>query len=201
MSRKTAELITWHLKCRVDLEVLIHPAQSAAWKHFDEVHPSFACHLRNVHLGLGTDEFNPWSHSSTSYSCWPIFIVVHNLHPKMCMRPEFTFLTLVIVGPKSLIKNIDVFLHPLIDDLKQLCLSRVETYDNFRKENFIMRAMLMWTITDFPGYGMVFGWSTHGRLACSYCMEMTHAFYLNMVAKYPSLIVIGNFFLRHTHTY
>ncbi|GLT95589.1 hypothetical protein SLE2022_132630 [Rubroshorea leprosula] len=101
MSRKTAEHMTWHLKCCADSEVLIHPVQSIAWKHFDEVHPSFACDSRNVHLGLATDEFNPSSHSSTSYSSRPIFIIVYNLHPETCMQPEFTFLTLVIAGPKS----------------------------------------------------------------------------------------------------
>ncbi|GKV09925.1 hypothetical protein SLEP1_g21358 [Rubroshorea leprosula] len=178
MSRKTAEHMTWHFKCRVDSEILIHPAQSTAWKHFDVVHPSFASDPRNVRLGLATDGFNLWSHSSRSYSCWPVFIVVYNLPPEMCMRPEFTFLTLIISGPKSPGKNIDVFLRPLIDDLKRLWLSGVETFDSFHKQNFTMRAMLMWTITNFPGYGMVSGWSTHGRLSCTHCMEMTRAFYL-----------------------
>ncbi|GKV21627.1 hypothetical protein SLEP1_g31588 [Rubroshorea leprosula] len=101
----------------------------------------------------------------------------------MCMRPEFTFLTLVISGPKSPSKNIDVFLHPLIDDLKRLWSSGIETFDSFRKQNFTIRAMLMWTITDFPRYGMVSGWSTHGRLSCPYCMEMTRAFYLQYGCK------------------
>ena len=41
-----------------------------------------------------------------------------------------------------------------------------------------MRTALMWTINDFPSYGMLFGWGTHGRLACSYCMEDTKAFQL-----------------------
>ncbi|GLT51208.1 hypothetical protein SLA2020_246340 [Shorea laevis] len=138
MSHKTAEHMIWHLKCHANSEVLIHPAQSAAWKHFDEVHPAFARDPRNVRLGLATDGFNPWGHSLTSYSCWPIFIVVYNLPPEMCMRPEFTFLTLVISGPKNPGKNIDVFLRPLIDDLKQLWSSGVETFDNFRKQNFTM---------------------------------------------------------------
>ncbi|GKV43311.1 hypothetical protein SLEP1_g50615 [Rubroshorea leprosula] len=85
MSHKTAEHMTWHLKCRVDLEILIHPAQSNAWKHFDAVHPSFAADLRNVWVGLATDRFNPWDHSSRSYSCWPVFIIVYNLPPEMHM--------------------------------------------------------------------------------------------------------------------
>jgi hypothetical protein len=41
-----------------------------------------------------------------------------------------------------------------------------------------MRAALMWTINDFPTYGMVSGWSTHGKLACPYCMENNKAFTL-----------------------
>ncbi|GLT87969.1 hypothetical protein SLE2022_060170 [Rubroshorea leprosula] len=114
MSHKTAEHMTWHLKCRVNSKVIIHPA----WKHFNEVHPSFARDPRNVRIGLATDKFNLWGHSLTSFSCWPAFIVVHNLPPEMCMHLEFTFLTLVISGPKNPGKNIDVFLRPLIDNLK-----------------------------------------------------------------------------------
>ncbi|GLT40965.1 hypothetical protein SLA2020_150590 [Shorea laevis] len=133
MSGKTVEHMTWHLKCRVDSEILIYPAQSTTWKHFDAVHPSFAANPRNVRLGLATDGFNPWGHSSRSYSCWPVFIVIYILPPEMCMRPEFTFLTLVIFGPKSPGKNIDVFLRPLIDDLKRLWSLGVETFDSFRK--------------------------------------------------------------------
>jgi len=36
----------------------------------------------------------------------------------------------------------------------------------------------MWTINDFPAYGMLFGWSTHEKLACPYCMENNKAFTL-----------------------
>ncbi|KAL9346447.1 hypothetical protein Peur_061300 [Populus x canadensis] len=39
-----------------------------------------------------------------------------------------------------------------------------------------MRAALMWTINDFLAYGMISSWSTHGKLACPYCMENNKAF-------------------------
>jgi hypothetical protein len=39
-------------------------------------------------------------------------------------------------------------------------------------------AALMWTINDFPAYRMVPSWSTHGKLACPYCMENNKAFML-----------------------
>ncbi|GLT44932.1 hypothetical protein SLA2020_188050 [Shorea laevis] len=155
MSRKIAEHMTWHLKCCSDMDEVIHPAQSKAWRHFDEMHHSFKREPCNIRLSLATDGFNPWAHSSTAYSCWPIFLIVYNLPLEMCMRPEFAFLTRVIAGPKSPGKNIDVFLRPLIEDLKMLWSNGVETYDSYHKQNFIMRAMLMWTIIDFLGYGIV----------------------------------------------
>jgi hypothetical protein len=53
-----------------------------------------------------------------------------------------------------------------------------------------MRAVLMWTINDFPAYGMLSGWVTHGRLACPHCMEHTKSFTLKMVERLHGLIVI-----------
>ena len=46
-----------------------------------------------------------------------------------------------------------------------------------------MRACLLWTINDFPAYGILSGWSTHGRLACPCCMENTKAFCLHFSGK------------------
>ena len=37
----------------------------------------------------------------------------------------------------------------------------------------------MWTINDFPAYGMVSGWSTHGKLACPYCMAKQQGIHAN----------------------
>jgi len=67
------------------------------------------------------------------------------------------FLSTVIPGPRSLGRNIYVCLRPLIDELTQLWSSGALTYDILRKQNFIIRAALIWTINDFPAYGMVFG--------------------------------------------
>ncbi|KAL0420278.1 UNVERIFIED_CONTAM: hypothetical protein Slati_3050700 [Sesamum latifolium] len=75
-------------------------------------------------------------------------------------------------------KNLDIFLRPLIDELKTLWTKGIQTYDACKKENFQMRATLLWTITDFPANAMVLGWSTHGLMACPYCMEFTKSFSL-----------------------
>jgi hypothetical protein len=90
---------------------------------------------------------------------------------------------MVIPGPSSPSQNIDVYLCPLIDELTQLWSSGALTYDILRKYNFVIRAALMWTINDFPAYGIVSGWSTHGKLACPYCMENNKAFTLTNGGK------------------
>ena len=38
------------------------------------------------------------------------------------------------------------------------------------------KAALLWTVNDFPAYGMLSGWMTLDRLTCPYCMEKTKAF-------------------------
>ncbi|CAM8877951.1 unnamed protein product [Rhodiola kirilowii] len=47
----------------------------------------------------------------------------------MCMRKEFNILTLLISGPKSPGKCLNIFMRPLIDDLKMLWEFGVLTYD------------------------------------------------------------------------
>jgi hypothetical protein len=178
--------MTWHQSHHAVDEVMVHPSDGEAWKHFNSVHPHFSAESRNVRLGLCTDGFNPFGSFAAPYSCWPVILTVYNLPPGMCMRPEFMFLSMVIPGPNSPSspgRNIDVCLHLLIDELTQLWSSRALTYDISRKQNFVMRAALMWTINDFPAYGMVSGWNTHEKLACPYCMENNKAFTLTNGGK------------------
>ena len=101
----------------------------------------------------------------------------------MCNTQQFMFLTMLIPGPKGPKKEIDVYLEPLIEELQLLWNEGVETYDASSKTNFTMRASLLWTISDFPAYAMLSGWSTHGKLACPYCMDETKTFYLKNSGK------------------
>jgi len=65
--------------------------------------------------------------------------------------------------------DIDVYMQPLIAELKELWEKGVETYDASKNEVFMMRACLLWTISDFPGLGMLSGWNTYTGLACPSC--------------------------------
>jgi hypothetical protein len=63
-----------------------------------------------------------------------------------------------------------------------------------------MRAALIWTINDFSAYEMVSGWSTHGKLACPYCMENNKAFTLTNGGK-ASFFYCHRRFLPTNHRY
>src|ERR1044072_490257 len=41
----------------------------------------------------------------------------------------------------------------------------------------------MWTVNDFPAYGMLSGWGTHGKMGCPHCMGYTKAFTLDKGGK------------------
>ncbi|XP_060672399.1 uncharacterized protein LOC125422155 [Ziziphus jujuba] len=164
----------WHKEKRPNTNgVLRHPADGEAWKHFDEQYPIFAMNPRNVRLGAATDGFNPFSNMSTSYSMWPVMLVPYNLPPWKCMKETFLMMSLLIPGPTTPGKDIDVYLRPMIDELKDLWTNGVTTYDISKKERFTMHAAVLWTIHDFPAYGTLSGWSTKGYKACPTCNEDT----------------------------
>ncbi|XP_012837883.1 PREDICTED: uncharacterized protein LOC105958419 [Erythranthe guttata] len=173
MSSKTASDMRWHAEKHIDIEgTLSHPADSLSWKDFNLQHPTFAADARNVRLGLATDGFNPFGNMSNSYSMWPIILIPYNMPLYKCMKDEFFMMSLLIPGPQAPGKDIDVFLRPLIDELKELW-NGVETYDACKKEKFQMRAIIMWTINDFPALSNLFGWTTKGYMACPCCLYMT----------------------------
>ena len=58
MSSKIAESMTWHHEGLTDDGLLRHPADSLAWRSFDNKIPSLASNPRNVRLGLAFDGFN-----------------------------------------------------------------------------------------------------------------------------------------------
>ncbi|XP_038687493.1 uncharacterized protein LOC119986872 [Tripterygium wilfordii] len=177
-STVTAKEMRWHYEHRSESNILCHPSDGEAWKHFDRTYRDFASDPRNIRLGLCADGFTRFGQSGKNYSCWPIILTPYNLPPGMCMKREFMSLTVIILGPQNLKSKINVYIQPLIDELNQLWCEGVITYDVYTKENFVMRAVLMWTINDFPAYGMLCGWMTQGKLAYPCCMERSKAFTL-----------------------
>ncbi|XP_027182187.1 uncharacterized protein LOC113780602 [Coffea eugenioides] len=160
MSSKIASQMRWHEEKRTKDGCMRHPADSPAWQTFDHLHPEFAKDCRNVRLGLASDGFNPFNNMSSTHSTWPVVLIPYNLPPWMCMKQPYFMLSLLIPGPSSPGNNIDVYLQPLVKELTELWDFGIQTYDASQKENFQLHAALLWTISDFPGYAMLSGWST-----------------------------------------
>ncbi|XP_052203050.1 uncharacterized protein LOC127808514 [Diospyros lotus] len=151
MSSKTAEHMRWHSVDSNKDGLMRHPRDSEAWKRFDETHLEFASDPRNVRLGLASDGFNSFRTLSTNYSIWPVILIPYNLPPWMCMKQTSFILSMIIPGKQMPGNDIDVYLQPLIKDLKDLWDGGVETFDASLNQMFNMRAALMWTISNFPG--------------------------------------------------
>ncbi|KAA0063907.1 transposase [Cucumis melo var. makuwa] len=132
----------------------------------DHLWPDFGSEPRNLRLGLSTDGINAYGDLSTKYSCWPVIATIYNLPPWLCMRRKYLMLTMLISGPKQPGYDINVYLAPLIDDLKLMWEEGVQCFDAHRNERFTLRAVLLWTINDFPAYGNLCGCSVKGYKAC-----------------------------------
>ena len=63
----------WHAEERHDDGILRHHADSDTWKDFDKKHVEYSLELRNVRLGLATDEFNFFRNMNINYSTQPLF--------------------------------------------------------------------------------------------------------------------------------
>ncbi|KAI5311767.1 hypothetical protein L3X38_040940 [Prunus dulcis] len=172
-SHETAKSLTWHAARKSIDGHMSHPADSPSWKLLDDKWPEFGNEPRNLRLALSSDGFNPHSSLSSRYSCWPVILVTYNLPPWLCMKRKFMMLTLLISGPKQPGNDIDVYLEPLIDDLKSLWVGSRGVYDAHNGEYFTLRAALMWTINDFPAYGNLSGCVVKGYKACPICGDDT----------------------------
>ncbi|XP_068503985.1 uncharacterized protein [Phaseolus vulgaris] len=169
MSSKIAEHMQWHASGSTNDDILRHPRDSEAWKNFDLMNPQFASDARNVRLGLAADGFNPFGDLSTSRSTWPIVLIPYNLPPWMCMKQSSFILSMIIPGKRAPGNDIDVYLRPLIEELKELWNIGLKSFDSYSNEVFNMHAAILWTISDFPGLGTLSGWNTHTGLACPRC--------------------------------
>ncbi|XP_042467064.1 uncharacterized protein LOC122050202 [Zingiber officinale] len=177
-SLETSRNLTWHADSTRVVGQLRHPVDSPSWKLVDHMWPDFESEPRNLRLALAADGINPHSNLSSRYSCWPIMLVNYNLPPNMCMKRKYIMLTMLISGPKQPGNDIDVYLEVLVEDLQQLWEGVDGVYDAYRRQFFTLKAVLLWTINDFPAYGNLSGCTTHGYYACPVCGEDTYARHL-----------------------
>ncbi|XP_056843205.1 uncharacterized protein LOC108815762 [Raphanus sativus] len=168
-SSRMAEDLRWHANNATEDGIMRHPVDSLSWAQVNNKWPEFSSEARNLRLGLSTDGMSPFSLQNTKYSTWPVLLVNYNLPPTQCMKAENIMVTMLIPGPTALSNNIDV-------------------YDSFLKDKFTLKAMLLWTISDYPALGTLAGCKVKGKQACNVCGKDTPNRWLKFSRKKSNVL-------------
>lgn len=171
------------------------------WKHIDETWPDFGREPRNLRLGLATDGVNPYGRQSAAWSTWPVVLINYNLPPWLLMKTSHLMVVLLVPGPKKP-ESLDPYLKIIIDELLTLWSTGIEVYDVSRalhnEQRFTLRAILMWTTSDWPGLYELSGLQVSGYAACHLCgseqlnSRRSTALHKNVYANFRRFLPLGN---------
>ena len=179
-SKRLSKLNLWHHFHKSEDGKMRHTADSPQWNFVHtELEPEagndmFGRDPRDIHLGLALDGMNPYSEKRSTQSLTPVIMFNYNMPPWLVTKKFFVMLCLLIPTKFRLTSsNFDVFIQPLVDELQQLwSRGGVLTRDArayMGMSRFKLRAALMWTLQDFPAYGLISGLTTKGFKACPVC--------------------------------
>ena len=181
-----AKHMTWHHVHKSQGSKMRSVADSEQWKHLDRVYPDFAQVLSNLRLGLVGDGIIPYKNNAMKHSTFVLLITVYNLPPWLLTKKFFISLVALIPGPKSpTAENIDVFLALVIRDLLKLWegVPVVDMSKPVTERKFTLRGLLLWTVNDFPAYGLLSGQCVHGYKGCPLCGPETCAEHALLLGK------------------
>ena len=179
-SSEIAQMLTGWTKHVSEDGVMRSVVDSPAWKHVDHdaAFGNFGSENRNLRLALALDGVNPFKLSNTNWSTWPVLILIYNFEPWFVTKKFFISLCILISGKQSpTSKNIDVFLRPLLRELHTLWEGdpALDFSQDEGSRQFTMRGLLLWTISDFPAYGLISGLCCKGYKGCPCCGPATDA--------------------------
>nr|AAN16339.1 TNP2-like protein [Oryza sativa Japonica Group] len=156
-NKGNARMMRWHAEERQQDGMLRHPTDGSQWRNIDRKFKDFGKDARNIRFGLSTDGMNPFGEMCSGHSTWPV------------TQPG---------------NDIDVYLRPLVEDLKLLWKKEgVPVWDEDKQEEFNLRALLFVTINDWPALSNLSGQSNKGYKACTHCMDETESTYLKHCRK------------------
>lgn len=182
-----ATLMTWHADNISSDGKMRGPYDSPQWEHIRSRYPDFEGDSRNVHLGLCADGVNPHSQKRSTHSLCPVLLMNYNIPPWLTIKNFFMMMALLIPGPEAVTADrIDVYLSPLLEELRELWAEGVLCYDAARwrgEARFTLRAILLWCVHDFPAYAMLAGTTNKGYCACPICGPNTHSRYSEHLSK------------------
>ena len=118
---------------------------------------------------LNIDWFRPCKH--IEYSVGAIYLTVMNLPRTLRFKQENVILIGLIPGPSEPPHDINPFLRPLVEELKQL-FSGVEMHVQSFSEKQLIRCALLCVACDVPASRKVCGFLGHSAtLGCSKCLK------------------------------
>ena len=89
-------------------------------KHIEDTWPEkFKDELRSLRLNIAMDGVNPYSLQNTNYFVWLVVVINNNIPPWLSVNNEHLMLALIVPNRRQ-VKNMDVYLQPLVDELKEL---------------------------------------------------------------------------------
>ena len=142
--------------------------------------------MTDLQLGLVGDGIVPYKNIAMKHSTWVLLIIIYNLPPWLLTKKFFISLAVLILGPKApTTENIDVLMAPLIRNLLKLWegVPAVNMSKPEGERQFNLRALLMWTVNDFPAYGLLSGQQVHGYKGCPLCGPKTCSKYALLLGK------------------
>ena len=156
---------------------------SPAWKHVEEKWPKFKRDPQHSHLELASDGVNPFGLQSTKWSTWPVVLVYYNIPPWLSIKKGNLILSLLIPRKRK-VKDMLVFLAPLIEELKDLWKG-IEVINNSRKcqKLVYLKGIVLWTMHDYLEYGDVSRYAVAGHHACPICGPNLESQYSNSMKK------------------
>ena len=105
------------------------------------------------------DGINPYSLQNTNYYVFPVVVINNNIPPWLSVKNEHLMLALIVPG-RIQVKDMDVYLQPLVDELKELW-EGIHVYDVSRpittEKSFMLYGICAYTTHDYPGLGVCFG--------------------------------------------
>ena len=160
------------------------PADSLALQHIEDTWQEFKKEPHHLRLGLAMDGKNPFCLQSTSWSTWLVIVVNYNFPPWLTIKKGHLLLALLVLG-RHKVKNMDIYLAPLIKELQIL-------WDGIPINNMSQRGsgkyintreIFVWNMHDFLGFGECNGLTTGGHNDCPICGPILNARYSYSLSK------------------
>ena len=122
-------------------------------------------------LALNVDWFQPYTHVTSSVGV--IFLSIMNLPRSMRFKRENIILVGILPGPCEPKSNINTYIGPLVNDLKQLWDGvTMEVLTKSEKVRLNVRCALMCVACDLPAGRKLCGFLGHSaKLGCSKCLK------------------------------